>query len=485
MQQPEQQPIQKKHWLILSHGFNMDGRAASQTITDKIPYFLEAGVKPMVFSSITGIQDQHIAHRQFLAWGPAAFRFDFRHWVANQYGRGWFYKLTTRSVSFLLVPFIALEKLFLGYSSQWSWAMPAYVHGLKEIRNNNVDLIYSTGGAWSAHLAALWLKKKTGLPWIAEIHDPLVIRKSPQDQGFDKPINRDARFRQYLEKQLCKYADLVWWFTDGAVHYAKVRNPNLNEPGNTVAMMVIPGAMPPLQQTKEEKNVEKHSTEEQSADKQSAEKIVQAHQYSNKLHLCHFGSLAKDRSLSTILKAVNHLTQHHPKARGQIQIHAYGAPLDELSKDAINECSQNGIDDLLIAHGRLEKDSLTGKSGRERVMQAMQAADVLILLHGTDEWCAEYIPSKFYEYLWTGRPIWALSHRNPQLDAMLEERGAYISHAESEAEVNRALERIWLDWRNQQLIEPKWMPIGVDQAAQCILDKVHDINQIHSLVMNR
>ena len=478
-QHPKQNSIEKKRWLILSHGFNMDGRAASQTITDKIPYFLEAGVEPIVFSSITGIQDQDIDHRQFLAWGPAAFRFDFRHWIANQYGRGWFYKLTTRTVSFLLAPFIALEKLFLGYSSQWSWAMPAYVHGLKEIRNNNVDVIYSTGGAWSAHLAALWLKKKTGLPWIAEIHDPLVIRKSPIDQGFDKPKNRDARFRQYLEKQLCQYADLVWWFTDGAVHYAKVRNPNLNESGNTVAMMVIPGAMPPLQQTKE-----KQSEENKGAEKQSIEKT--AHQYSNKLHLCHFGSLAKDRSLSTILKAVNHLTQHHPEAKGQIQIHAYGAPLDELTKEALKDAAKetiqedshqgrNGIDDLLIAHGRLEKDPLTGKSGRERVMEAMQAADVLILLHGTDEWCAEYIPSKFYEYLWTGRPIWALSHRNPQLDAMLEERGAYISHAESENEINIALERIWLDWRKKQLIEPKWMPIGVDQAAFKILDEVQTI----------
>ena len=78
----------KKRWLILSHAFNMDGRAASQTITDKIPYLLNAGIEPIVFSAITGIQDQRFPHYQYLAWGPAAFRFDFRHWVANKYGRG-------------------------------------------------------------------------------------------------------------------------------------------------------------------------------------------------------------------------------------------------------------------------------------------------------------------------------------------------------------------------------------------------------------
>ena len=91
----------EKRWLILSHGFNMDGRASSQTITDKIPYLLDAGIRPIVFSAITGIKDQRFPHRQFLAWGPAAFRFDFRHWIANQYGRGLLYKVLTRTVSII------------------------------------------------------------------------------------------------------------------------------------------------------------------------------------------------------------------------------------------------------------------------------------------------------------------------------------------------------------------------------------------------
>ena len=39
-------------------------------------------------------------------------------------------------------------------------------------------MIYSTGGAWSAHLAAYWLKRKTKVSWIAEIHDPLVQREN-------------------------------------------------------------------------------------------------------------------------------------------------------------------------------------------------------------------------------------------------------------------------------------------------------------------
>lgn len=443
--------MQKKNWLILSHGFNMDGRASSLTITDKIPYLLNAGVKPYVFSAITGIKDDRFPHQQFLAWGPAAFRFDFRHWIANQYGRGIFYKISTGLVSLLLAPFIALEKCFLGYSSQWSWAMPAFVHGLRLMRDGKIDVIYSTGGAWSAHLAGLWLKKKTGLPWIVEIHDPLVIRSGPNDPGFDRPKNRDAQFRQYLEKQICKYADLAWWFTDGALHYAKVRNPNLNTPNNAHGFMVLPGAEPP--------------------GGLSASKM---HQYSDHLNLCHFGSLANDRSLSTILKALVPLFKKFPEARERIRVHAYGAPLDSFTAEAVKNLK---FEDILLAHGRLERDAVTGKSGRERVVEKMQLADVLILLHGNDEWCAEYIPSKLYDYLWTGRPIWGITHRNPQLDQMLLDRSAYLSPQSNVEAVELALERIWLDWKNQQLIEPKWLPLGVDQAAYRILSEVQILTE--------
>ena len=437
---------QKKRWLILSHAFNMDGRAASQTITDKIPYFLEAGIELTVFSSITGIKDTRFVHRQFLAWGPAAFRFDFRHWFANQFGRGLLYKFVTTCVSILLAPFIAIEKTLLGFSSQWSWVFPAFFHGRKLIKAGEVDVVFSVGSAWSAHLAGVWLKKATDIKLISEVHDPMVIRKNENDEGIAKPKNRDAAFRHYLEAQLTQHSNLVWWFTEGALHYAAVRNPNLNTPGNAHGFMVLPGAEPP-----------------------GGLSAGQQHVYTEHLNVCHFGSLAKDRSLSTILKAFIPLFQKYPEARNHLRLHAYGAPLDSLTLDAINKW---GFEDVLIAHGRLEKDPITGKLGRERVVEKMQSADVLLLMLGHEEWCTEYIPSKFYEYLWAGRPIWGISHRNPQLDHMLLERGSYICYDDSDEKVVAMLETIWLDWRKQQLTQPIWKPIGVDQAVASILNHV-------------
>jgi hypothetical protein len=282
--------------------------------------------------------------------------------------------------------------------------------------------------------------------------------------GLGVPPNRDARFRKWLEAQICKHADVAWWFTDGAVHYAKLRNPNLNEPGNATGVIVIPGAEPPgaaaeISQLATQVEQPAHKTKEEA----------QPHTYGTHLVISHFGSLAKNRSISTILNRLPSLFQKYPEARSAIQVHVYGAKVDSLTADAI---TQYGFADLVIEHGRIEKDPVTGKSGRERIAECMQAADMLLLLHGDDPWCAEYIPSKMYEYFWMGRPIWAITHLNPQMNALLTERNAYISTADDAVSIDQTLERIWLDWQQKNLMPLTFKPIGVNQAAQRILQFV-------------
>ena len=47
-------PPPSKRWLVLAHAFNMDGRAASQTITDKLPHLCAAGIEVVVGNAATG-----------------------------------------------------------------------------------------------------------------------------------------------------------------------------------------------------------------------------------------------------------------------------------------------------------------------------------------------------------------------------------------------------------------------------------------------
>ena len=428
--------------LLISHGFNMDGRAASLTVTDKIPFLLDAGVKPIVLSAITGHQDHELEHYQLLPWGPSGLRFDFRHWVAKKYGRGLIYKIVTPIASLALLPFTALEKLFVGLSSQSSWSYAAAHKGKQLIKNQPIDFIYSSGGAWSAHYAAWLIKKATGKTWIAEIHDPMVIRVDPQDDGTRPRQRKDARFLQKLEKLICQDADHIWWFTQGALDYAKLRNPELGHKG----FVVFPGANPPGTMQK-----------------------VTTYQKNEKLHIAHFGSLANDRSLSVLVAVLPQFFEKYPEAKHQLQIDVYGAGLDDNTQQALQTSPYAQI---LVAHGRIENDPVSGKSGRERIMELMRASDILLMLHGDYEWCAEYIPSKMYDYFWAYRPIWGITNRNPELDRMLMERNHYLSHTLDQQSILTTLEAIWLDWNQNKLHEPTGNPITPQDAVKTILEQM-------------
>jgi hypothetical protein len=99
--------------------------------------------------------------------------------------------------------------------------------------------------------------------------------------------------------------------------------------------------------------------------------------------------------------------------------------------------------------GRIEADLVTGLSGREQILRRMRGVDVLLLLHGTEPICAEYIPSKLYEYLWMQRPILATVHNNPQMLSLLRTQGH--TAVENQAALVLGLEDMMGRWKKGDL----------------------------------
>jgi hypothetical protein len=83
----------------------------------------------------------------------------------------------------------------------------------------------------------------------------------------------------------------------------------------------------------------------------------------------------------------------------------------------------------------------------------MNAADCLLLLHGTVPFCEEYIPSKMYEYLWTQRPVLALVWRNPQMENVLCELGHWAVKADDAEAIAAALEQLHMRWLRDELAD--------------------------------
>lgn len=374
----------KPRWLILSHCFNMDGRAASQTITDKLPHLERAGIELVILSGALAGQDRHFKHHRVWPAGPAGIRFELRHVLKARLGTGPLYRFVMVLLSLPLLPFMLLEKLLRPVESSWSWWLSAYLKGKQLARQKPFDLIYSTGGAFAAHLAAHALKQATGTPWLAEVHDPMVV-------PGESPVSDQQKMQAEVERLICTHADIAIWFTERALASARQRHPQLAERGK----MMLPGIDKPFH-------------------------VLPPYQPGKKFVLGHFGSLSPTRHLGPIVAALELLSVRRPDLVDVTELHVYGGPLDKISSKML---AGSVVHQCIRHFGRIESDPQTGLSGREQILHRMRAVDVLLLLHGEDAICSEYIPSKLYEYLWMQRPILAIVHRNPQMASLIRGQG--------------------------------------------------------------
>lgn len=426
-----------QRWLILAHAYNMDGRAASHTVTDKIPLLKEAGIQPIVLSASTGQTDPLVEHHAFGGWAPSALKFEMRHRLRKHYGDGVRLKVIKALLTLGILPFYAIERAFIHLDSQWSWHLPAERLGRRIIREKTPVLIYSSGGANCAHFAAYHLARTSGLPWIAEVHDPMV---HDNWHGSKQAYRRAAR----IEELICKHADAAWWFTEGALENARKRHPELGNRGH----LIVPGC---------------HKPDFGTATYEAGKHLVFAH----------FGSLHHSRNLARFMQAMRAAGQRDPAFLKEARLHVYGAQLDSLSHEALRETA---LEEIVVVHGRLEHDPHTGKSGRARVLEAMRRSDVLVLLHGEGSDCAEYIPSKLFEYAWTRRPILGLIRDNPMLERMLHEQGQPTLAADNTEQLTDTLLALFKRWRNEGLPDnPKASPYDVRSAVDKILHLTHSL----------
>jgi len=377
----------KPRWLVLAHAFNMDGRAASQTITDKLPHLEAAGVEVVVLSGVSGRKDRHYEHHQLWPVGPAGVRFEARHVLQRRLGKGLLYRMVLLVLTLFLLPLMLMEKLWRPIESSWSWWFSAYLKGRAMARQRPFDLIYSTGGAYAAHLAGRALKRSLGIPWLAEVHDPFLTPGTA-------PHTAQQKMQAKVETLICREADVAVWFTEQALASARVRHPELGDRGR----MLLPGIDQPF-------------------------KELPPYQRGPKFVVGHFGSLSATRNLVPFIEALEALQHIRPDLVAAIELQVTGGPLDPVSAARIESSPIRGC----IRHlGRIEADPITGLSGREQILRRMRSVDVLLLLHGQEPICAEYIPSKLYEYLWMQRPVLATVHCNPQMAAILRGQGHVV-----------------------------------------------------------
>ncbi len=413
----------------------MDGRAASQTITDKLPHLRAAGIELVVLSGVSGTKDRVVEHHQLWPAGPAGLRFELRHVLRRRFSNRYVYRALMSLASLLLLPGLVVEKLRRPVESSWSWWLSAWLKGRALARQQPFDLIYSTGGAYAAHLAGRALKRSLGIPWLAEVHDPFITPGST-------PQTAQQQMQARVEGLICREADVAIWFTEQALASAQARHPELGARGH----VLLPGIDPPFQQ-------------------------LPPYQPGAKFIVGHFGSLSATRNLVPFIEALEALQARRPDLVAATELQVTGGPLDAVSAARI---AQSPVRSSVRHLGRIEADPVSGLSGREQILRRMRAVDVLLLLHGEEPICAEYIPSKLYEYLWMQRPILATVHRNPQMAAMLRGQGHVAVETggpgDARAALAAELEQLFERWRAHGLPDNgRSSPYTTQAAVQQLL----------------
>ena len=380
-------------WIIFSYFFNIDGKASSQHIDDRIPHLASLGVKPFIVSSICAERNSYVAHFRVPSVAPSGVRFELRYLKR----RNKVLKFAAIPLLIIILPLYLIEKATINLESEWSWFPLAFLRGLLLCRKCHPEMIYSTGGPPSAHLAAGLLARWVKMPWIAELQDPIVFKDW-------KRSNTALKINSRLERFILRNASAVVFLTEGARERA-VRRTTADAAKTHV---IYPGACP-------------------------ADEPQTIYRKADFCRFAHFGSLGGSRNPGTFLEGLQIVLDQNPQLIEKVRFDLYG------TTDSFSE--------KLIARFKY-REVVTdfGKVPRPDALRAMRKSDALVLIQNLDDLSYETIPSKVYEYLRTHRPILGLIYKNPQLRKILLEQGHFAAEADSPAEIGVRITQILERW---------------------------------------
>jgi glycosyltransferase involved in cell wall biosynthesis len=375
-----------------------------------LPYLKKNGITPLLLTGPVGLKLKDMKHFQSPSLLPSGFRCEIRHYLQRRNMKKWLYNIIQSIILLPLLPFYAIEKAVLGLDEGFSWFLCATMSGLRISKKYRPEVIYSTGGTTSAHLAAYFVSRFSSVPWIAEFQDPIV-----HDDWLGN--SRELKFSTWLEKLICKKASAVVFMTEAAKNESIGRT-ELGVKG----YCIYPGSTPEIF-------------------------LKRDYQRKPTFHFAHFGSLSGSRNLEIFSKALKLFLDNEPELRDIVRVDLYGT-CDDKTVTHVKNFPYEG---LIKYHGRV---------ARAESLKMMTMADCLLLIQNVQAFATLSIPSKVYEYLYTKRPVLGLIYKNPELDKMLLKHGHFVTDASDITSVLSGIKGIMSEYyfnqKEHNFIEPEW-----------------------------
>lgn len=253
---------------------------------------------------------------------------------------------------------------FLARPDRWrSWRWGAVPAGMRMLREERFDAIWSTYPIATAHTIGAALQRHSGLPWVADFRDPMAQDGYPADPKTWQSFKA-------IEQHAVRTAARAVFTTPGAAATYRTRYPEL-DPRRIVV-------------------IENGYDEETFA--QVEARGSQPSALRQRVTLLHSGVV-------------------YPSERDPTQfVEAFGVLKRKGAIDATSFCMRfraSGEDQLLRDLARRfdveDLIELVPPVPYRDALQEMMGVDGLVVLQASN--CNAQIPAKLYEYLRTGRPI--------------------------------------------------------------------------------
>ncbi|WP_342686036.1 MULTISPECIES: hypothetical protein [unclassified Methanoculleus] len=309
-----------------------------------------------------------------------------------------------------------------------NWSLiPTYEKAIAEtIRDDGFDLIYSTGGPATVHIAVARALEGTDLPWIAEIQDPLLFEDI---EGPYMASKRDVDHLRLAEECL-KKADAVVCLTEACAEYYKDRL------GKTSVHSIYPGA---------------------NIGRVPAREPKQTRQTSGKVNIFHGGTLAGDRNLHVLLEAIR----------------------DEDLSEKISLTLAGYIDEKV----REQISSLPfvyylGIVSRDEALCQITNSNVCLVVQNRSSISRYTIPSKFYEYISLSSPVLFLGYDNNEVRKNSSAYNFYYCDQRDLSEVSACLRQVVSDHHSESIKQP--VNIDIAQATNQFVELCRKVSRLNA-----
>lgn len=304
-----------------------------------------------------------------------------------------------------------LKDLVMIPDDQALWYLRAREKAVEMVRRHQIDLIYTTSGPHSDLLVGRYVKRKTGIPWIAEFRDPWTQNMHFNARGWRK------RIEEKMERSVMLEADRVVTVTDSFARNFQKKYPEMTPPA------VIYNGFDP----EDYQDIRPSGNE-------------------GKFTLAYTGILYQKRHPRHFLKAVHELIAEGKMERDQIRLTFAGVfdyPGYSENSDYVR---QLGLDDVVDVRGYLP---------HHEALSLLKGADVQLLIGDTAPESGDYIPGKLFEYMALGKPIFALMMPGASTRIIDQyQLGKWVEPADHEA-IKDTLYRMYLNWKESRSALPQ------------------------------